>query len=111
MENFIEFGEGKAMMLNNADWLCKLNYIELLREVGRVLLREQHAAGRVLQAAHGKGPQLPGVQLHDHAVLRLLSHVPDGHGCNMQFGGDDQWSNMLGGTELIRGSWARTPTP
>ena len=69
---------------------------------GRLLLREQHAAGRVLQAADGEGPELPGVQLHDHAVLRLLSTCSSTYGCNMQFGGDDQWSNMLGGTELIR---------
>ena len=76
MERFIEFGDGKAMMLNNADWLLNLNYIELLREVGRLLQREQHAACRVLQAAHGEGPVLPRVQLHDHAELRLLPPVP-----------------------------------
>ena len=76
MERFIDFSEGKALMLNNADWLLKLNYIELLREVGRLLLGQQYAARRVLQAADGKGPVLPRVQLHDHAELRLLLHVP-----------------------------------
>ena len=69
MERFIEFGEGKAMMVNNADWLMDLNYIEVLRE--------QYASCRVLQAAYGEGPELPGVQLHDHAVLRLLLPVPE----------------------------------
>ena len=73
MERFIEFGEGKAMMLNNADWLLNLNYVELLREVGACF-----SVNNMLRAEFQK------------------------YGCNMQFGGDDQWSNMLGGTELIR---------
>ena len=76
MERFIEFGEGKAQMVNNADWLLKLNYIELLREVGACFSREQHASGQVLRAADGEGTVLPGVQLYDHAVLRLLLPVP-----------------------------------
>ena len=69
MERFIDFGEDKAMMVNNADWLLKLNYIDLLREVGACFSVNNMLPGRVLQAAHGKGPQLPGVQLHDHAEL------------------------------------------
>ena len=77
MERFIEFGEGKAMMLNNADWLMNLNYIELLREVGACFSVNNMLRAEVLRAADGEGPQLPGIQLHDHAVLRLLPHVPD----------------------------------
>ena len=69
MERFIDFGEGKAIMVNNADWLLKLNYIDLLREVGACFSVNNMLPGRVLQAAHGKGPELPGVQLHDHAEL------------------------------------------
>ena len=68
--------EGKALMLNNADWLHEAELYRAAARGGRLLLREQHAARRVLQAAHGKGPELPGVQLHDHAELRLLLHVP-----------------------------------
>ena len=69
MERFIEFGEDKAVMVNNADWLMDLNYVQLLREVGVLLLGKQYAPCRMLQAENGKGPELPGVQLHDHAGL------------------------------------------
>ncbi len=100
MERFIEFGEGKAIMLNNADWLMNLNYIELLREVGACFSVNNMLRAKCYEQRM-EGPQLPGIQLYDYAVLRLLPHVPD-RGCNMQFGGNDQWSNMLGGTELIR---------
>ena len=72
MERFIEFGEGKAMMLNNADWLLNLNYVELLREVGACF-----SVNNMLRAEYGKRSFLPGVQLHDYAELRLLSHVPE----------------------------------
>jgi tyrosyl-tRNA synthetase len=100
MQKFIEFGDDKAIMVNNADWLLQLNYVELLREWATAF-RKQYAAGRMLQAAHGKRAVLPGIQLYDYAVLRLY-YLFQHYGCNMQFGGDDQWSNMLGGTELIR---------
>ncbi len=77
MERFIEFGDGKAMMLNNADWLLNLNYIELLREVGPCFSVNNMLRAGVLQAAHGERPVLPRVQLHDHAELRLLPPVPE----------------------------------
>ncbi|MFR2612842.1 MAG: tyrosine--tRNA ligase [Subdoligranulum sp.] len=100
MEHFVEFGEGKAMMLNNADWLLNLNYIELLRG-WPLLQREQHAARRMLQAAHGEGPVLLEF---NYMIMQSYDfyHLFQNYGCNMEFGGDDQWSNMLGGTELIR---------
>ena len=76
MERFIDFGEGKAMMLNNADWLMKLNYIELLREVGACFSVNNMLRAECYKQRMEKGLSLPGVQLHDHAVLRLLPHVP-----------------------------------
>ena len=72
MSRFIDFSEGKALMVNNADWLLNLNYVELLREVGAAFLRKPYASRRVLQTAYGERLKLPGVQLHDHAELRFL---------------------------------------
>ena len=92
----------KAIMVNNADWLLKLNYMDLLRDVGACFSVNNMLTRRVLQAANGEGPILPGVQLHDHAELTTSYYLHQNYGCNMQFGGDDQWSNMLGGTDLIR---------
>ena len=91
MERFIDFGEGKAMMLNNADWLMKLNYIELLREVGACF-----SVNNMLRAKCYEQRMEKGLSSYD------FYHMFQEYGCNMQFGGDDQWSNMLGGTELIR---------
>jgi len=99
MERFIEFGEGKALMLNNADWLLKLNYIELLREVGACF-----SVNNMLRAECYK--QRMGLSFLEFNYMIMQSydfyHMFQTVGCNMQFGGDDQWSNMLGGTELIR---------
>ena len=89
-------------MVNNADWLLKAQLHRAAAGGGCLLQRQQYAPGRVLQAAYGKGPELPGVQLHDHAESYDFYYLFQHYGCNMQFGGDDQWSNMLGGTELIR---------
>ena len=76
MERFIEFGEGKAQMVNNADWLLNLNYVELLREVGACFSVNNMLRAECYKPAHGEGTVLPGIQLHDHAVLRLLPPVP-----------------------------------
>ena len=101
MERFIEFGEGKAMMLNNADWLLNLNYIELLREVGA-----SFSVNRMLTAECYKQRMEKGLSFLEFNYMIMQSydfyHMFQHYGCNMQFGGDDQWSNMLGGTELIR---------
>ena len=101
MERFIEFGEGKAMMLNNADWLMNLNYIELLREVG-----DCFSVNRMLTAECYKQRMEKGLSFLEFNYMIMQSydfyHMFQHYGCNMQFGGDDQWSNMLGGTELIR---------
>ena len=101
MERFIEFGEGKAMMLNNADWLMNLNYIELLREVGSCF-----SVNRMLTAECYKQRMEKGLSFLEFNYMIMQSydfyHMFQHYGCNMQFGGDDQWSNMLGGTELIR---------
>ena len=101
MERFIEFGEGKAMMLNNADWLMNLNYIELLREVGACF-----SVNRMLTAECYKQRMEKGLSFLEFNYMIMQSydfyHMFQHYGCNMQFGGDDQWSNMLGGTELIR---------
>ena len=101
MERFIEFGEGKAMMLNNADWLMNLNYIELLREVGACF-----SVNRMLTAECYKQRMERGLSFLEFNYMIMQSydfyHMFQHYGCNMQFGGDDQWSNMLGGTELIR---------
>ena len=101
MENFIEFGEGKAMMLNNADWLLSLNYVELLREVGACF-----SVNNMLRAECYKQRMEKGLSFLEFNYMIMQSydfyHLFQHYGCNMQFGGDDQWSNMLGGTELIR---------
>ena len=101
MERFIEFGEGKAMMVNNADWLLQLNYIELLREVGACF-----SVNNMLRAECYKQRMEKGLSFLEFNYMIMQSydfyHLYQEYGCNMQFGGDDQWSNMLGGTELIR---------
>ena len=101
MERFIEFGEGKALMLNNADWLLDLNYIELLREVGSCF-----SVNNMLRAECYKQRMEKGLSFLEFNDMIMQSydfyHLFQNYGCNMEFGGDDQWSNMLGGTELIR---------
>ena len=101
MERFIEFGEGKALMLNNADWLLDLNYIELLREVGPCF-----SVNNMLRAECYKQRMEKGLSFLEFNYMIMQSYdfyyMFQRYGCNMQFGGDDQWSNMLGGTELIR---------
>ena len=101
MERFIEFGDGKAMMLNNADWLLKLNYIDLLREVGACF-----SVNNMLRAKCYEQRMEKGLSFLEFNYMIMQSydfyHMFQTVGCNMQFGGDDQWSNMLGGTELIR---------
>ena len=101
MERFIDFGEGKAMMLNNADWLMMLNYIELLREVGACF-----SVNNMLRAKCYEQRMEKGLSFLEFNYMIMQSydfyHMFQEYGCNMQFGGDDQWSNMLGGTELIR---------
>ena len=101
MERFIEFGDGKAMMLNNADWLLNLNYIELLREVGPCF-----SVNNMLRAECYKQRMEKGLSFLEFNYMIMQSYdfyyMFQHYGCNMEFGGDDQWSNMLGGTELIR---------
>ena len=101
MSRFIDFGEGKAMMVNNADWLLGLNYIELLREVGACF-----SVNRMLTAECYKQRMEKGLSFLEFNYMIMQSYdfleLYRRYGCNMQFGGDDQWSNMLGGTELIR---------
>ena len=101
MERFIEFGEGKAQMINNADWLLKLNYVELLREVGACF-----SVNNMLRAECYKQRMEKGLSFLEFNYMIMQSYdfyyLFKNYGCNMQFGGDDQWSNMLGGTELIR---------
>ena len=101
MERFIDFGEGKAMMLNNADWLMKLNYIELLREVGACFSVNNMLRAKCYEQRMEKGLsflEFNYMIMQSYDFYYMFQH----YGCNMQFGGDDQWSNMLGGTELIR---------
>ena len=101
MERFIDFGEGKAIMLNNAEWLMKLNYIELLREVGACF-----SVNNMLRAECYKQRMEKGLSFLEFNYMIMQSYdfyyMFQHYGCNMQFGGNDQWSNMLGGTELIR---------
>ena len=101
MSRFIEFGEGKATMVNNADWLLNLNYIELLRDVGACF-----SVNNMLRAECYKQRMEKGLSFLEFNYMIMQSydfyHLYQTYGCNMQFGGDDQWSNMLGGTELIR---------
>ena len=101
MERFIEFGEGKAMMVNNADWLMDLNYVDILREVGACF-----SVNNMLRAECYKQRMEKGLSFLEFNYMIMQSydfyHLFQNYGCNMEFGGDDQWSNMLGGTELIR---------
>ena len=101
MERFIEFGDNKAKMVNNADWLLDLNYVELLREVGACF-----SVNNMLRAECYKQRMEKGLSFLEFNYMIMQSydfyHLFKTYGCNMQFGGDDQWSNMLGGTELIR---------
>ena len=101
MERFIEFGEGKAQMVNNADWLLDLNYVEVLREVGACF-----SVNNMLRAECYKQRMEKGLSFLEFNYMIMQSydfyHLYQNYGCNMQFGGNDQWSNMLGGTELIR---------
>ena len=101
MERFIEFGEGKAQMVNNADWLLNLNYVDLLREVGACF-----SVNNMLRADCYKQRMEKGLSFLEFNYMIMQSydfyHLFQHYNCNMQFGGNDQWSNMLGGTELIR---------
>ena len=101
MERFIEFGEGKAQMVNNADWLLDLNYVDVLREVGACF-----SVNNMLRAECYKQRMEKGLSFLEFNYMIMQSYdfyrLYQSHGCNMQFGGNDQWSNMLGGTELIR---------
>ena len=101
MSKFIDFSDGKALMVNNADWLMDLNYIELLREVG-----PHFSVNRMLTAECYKQRMEKGLSFLEFNYMIMQSYdfyaLFQNYGCNMQFGGDDQWSNMLGGTELIR---------
>ena len=101
MERFIDFGEDKAIMVNNANWLMDLNYVEVLREVGACF-----SVNRMLSAECYKQRMEKGLSFLEFNYMIMQSydfyHLFKTYGCNMQFGGDDQWSNMLGGTELIR---------
>ena len=101
MSRFIDFGDGKALMVNNADWLLNLNYVELLRDVGA-----HFSVNRMLTAECYKQRMEKGLSFLEFNYMIMQSFdfltLYQKYGCNMQFGGDDQWSNMLGGTELIR---------
>ena len=101
MERFIEFGEDKAQMVNNADWLLDLNYVEVLREVGACF-----SVNNMLRAECYKQRMEKGLSFLEFNYMIMQSYdfyrLFQTHGCNLQFGGNDQWSNMLGGTELIR---------
>ncbi|MFQ8703915.1 MAG: tyrosine--tRNA ligase [Eisenbergiella sp.] len=101
MSRFIDFSEGKALMVNNADWLLDLNYVELLREVGTCF-----SVNNMLRAECYKQRRAKGLSFLEFNYMIMQSYdfymLFQKYGCNMQFGGDDQWSNMLGGTELIR---------
>ena len=101
MSRFIDFGEGKAMMVNNADWLLDLNYVEVLREVGACF-----SVNRMLSAECYKQRMEKGLSFLEFNYMIMQSYdfysLYQKYGCNLQFGGDDQWSNMIGGMELIR---------
>ena len=106
MERFIEFGEGKAQMVNNADWLLDLNYVDVLREVGACF-----SVNNMLRAECYKQRMEKGLSFLEFNYMIMQSYdfyyLYQNYGCNMQFGGNDQWSNMLGGTELIRRKLAK----
>ena len=106
MERFIEFGEGKAQMVNNADWLLDLNYVDVLRDVGACF-----SVNNMLRAECYKQRMEKGLSFLEFNYMIMQSYdfyyLFQKYGCNMQFGGNDQWSNMLGGTELIRRKLAK----
>ena len=101
MSRFIEFGEGKAMMVNNADWLLNLNYVEFIRDIGACF-----SVNNMLRAKCYEQRMEKGLSFLEFNYMIMQSYdflcLYEKYGCNLQFGGDDQWSNMLGGTELIR---------
>ncbi|HIQ58914.1 MAG TPA: tyrosine--tRNA ligase, partial [Candidatus Merdivicinus intestinavium] len=101
MSRFIEFGEGKAMMVNNADWLLNLNYIAFIRDIGACF-----SVNNMLRAKCYEQRMEKGLSFLEFNYMIMQSYdflcLFEKYGCNLQFGGDDQWSNMLGGTELIR---------
>lgn len=101
MSRFIEFGEGKAMMVNNADWLLDLNYVEFIRDIGPCF-----SVNNMLRAECYKQRMEKGLSFLEFNYMLMQSYdfleLYKRYGCNLQFGGDDQWSNMLGGTDLIR---------
>ena len=101
MERFIEFGEGKAQMVNNADWLMNLNYVDFLRDIGSCF-----SVNKMLSFECYKQRMERGLTFLEFNYMIMQSydflHLYQNYGCNMEFGGDDQWANMLGGTELIR---------
>ena len=109
MSRFIEFGEGKAMMVNNADWLLNLNYVDLLREVGACF-----SVNNMLRAECYKQRMEKGLSFLEFNYMIMQSYdfyyLFKNYNCNLQFGGDDQWSNMLGGTELIRRKLGKDPS-
>ena len=107
-ERFIEFGEGKAQMVNNADWLLKLNYIDLLRDVGACFSVNNMLRAKCYEQRMEKGLsflEFNYMIMQSYDFYYLFQH----YGCNMQFGGDDQWSNMLGGSTPRARRWARPP--
>ena len=111
ISKFIDFSDGKALFLNNADWLMQLNYVELLREVG-----PHFSVNNMLRAECYKNRMERGLSFLEFNYMIMQSYdfyvLHQEYGCNMQLGGDDQWSNMLGGTELIRrkdGAWTLMP--
>ena len=101
MERFIDFSDGKALMVNNGDWLLGLNYVDFLREIG-----PHFSVNRMLTAECYKQRMEKGLSFLEFNYMLMQSYdfymLYQKYGCNLQFGGDDQWSNMLGGTELIR---------
>ena len=107
MSRFIDFSEGKAMMVNNAEWLMNLNYIDFLREIG-----PHFSVNNMLRAECYKQRMEKGLSFLEFNYMLMQSYdfyeLFQRYGCNMQFGGDDQWSNMLGGTELIRENSEKT---
>jgi tyrosyl-tRNA synthetase len=110
MERFIDFKDGRALMVNNADWLLPLNYVEMLRDVG-----PHFSVNRMLTAECYKQRMASGLSFLEFNYMLMQAYdflvLNQKYGCCLQLGGDDQWSNMLGGTELIRRSSERTPMP
>ena len=109
MERFIEFGEGKAQMVNNADWLLKLNYIEMLRDVGACFSVNNMLRAKCYEQRMEKG--LSFLEFNYMIMQSYDFYLFQHYGCNMQFGGDDQWSICWAAPSSSAASWARTPTP